>query len=195
MTKEDFLHSQFGFLRSEILARQARVFWTVVIGLLGMPALTYLAVGRDIMIWLALPFLILVVIILFLAEQNAMMRVGRYIREYIEREVDMPMGWETWLESRGQYRLMEKSFIGSFIIIFFLYYFLSISMALYRLWVEASADPSGQYILWLYGAVFAYGLGGFWALANLIHHWRSSVSTTAQMPTQRATGVLGQDVV
>lgn len=192
MTDNDFLHSQFSFLRSEILARQARIFWTVVIGLLGMPALSYLAAGKDIMIWLALPFLNLVVIILFLTEQNGMMRVGRYIREYIERKVDTPMGWETWLESRAEFRLMEKSFAGSFIIIFFLYYFLSISMALYRLWVEASADPSGQYRLWLYGAIFAYGLGGFWALVNLIHHWRFSVSTTAQLSERKTSSTPGQ---
>jgi hypothetical protein len=181
MDNKDFLHDQLVFLRNEILARQARVFWTVIIGLLGMPALTYLAVGADMLVWLALPFLVLVVIILFLSEQNAIMRAGRYIREHIEIQMGQSMGWEAWLESHAEFRLMEKNFIGSFIVIFFLYYFLSIGMALYRLSVEATADPSGQYVHWLYGAVFAYGLGGVWALSNLIQHWRSSVSTTPRL--------------
>jgi hypothetical protein len=182
MDNEDFLHDQFVFLRKEILAREARVFWTVIIGLLGMPALTYLALGGDMLVWLALPFLILVVIILFLAEQNAIMRAGRYIREHIEVQIGQSIGWEAWLESHAEFRLMEKNFVGSFIVIFFMYYFLAIGMALYRLWVEATADPSGQYWRWLYCAAFAYGLGGIWALSNLIQHWRSSVSTTPRLP-------------
>jgi hypothetical protein len=55
-------------------------------------------------------------------------------------------------------------------------------MALYRLWAEAANDPSGQYLRWLYCALCAYGLGGIWALLNLIQHWRSSVSTTPRLP-------------
>ena len=181
MDHSEFQEKQFYFLRREIEARQTRLFWTVVIGLLGMPALTYLAKDADTLAWLAIPFLMLVIIVLFLAEQHAMMRCGRFIREQIEGAPDLAPGWECWLESRPQYRLMERNFVGCFIVIFFLYYFLAISMALYRLWAEVVHDPSGQYLYWLYGALVAYTIGALWAMLNLLHHWRSTVSTSADV--------------
>lgn len=181
MDKSEFLKEQFLMLRREIESRQLRLFWTVVIGLLGMPTLTYLAKDADTLAWLAIPFLMLVVIVLFLAEQNAMMRCGRFIREKVEGSPDLAPGWESWLESRREYRLMERNFVGCFIVIFFLYYFLAIGMALYRLWAEVSADPSGQFRYWLYGALVAYAIGAFWAVLNLVHHWRFSVGTSANV--------------
>ena len=181
MDASEFLKEQFLVLRREIDARQTRIFWTVIIGLLGMPTLTYLARDADALAWLAIPFLVLVIIVLFLAEQNAMMRCGRFIREKIESNPDLVPGWEFWLESRQEYRRMERNFVGCFIVIFFLYYFLAMAMALYRLWGEVTNDPSGHYRYWLYGTLVAYAIGALWAILNLIHHWRFSVSTTANM--------------
>ena len=184
MNQPEFIKEQFLVLRREIEARQARLFWTVVIGLLGMPTLTYLAKDADTLAWLAIPFLMLVIIVLFLAEQNAMMRCGRYIREKVEGNPELAPGWECWLESRPEYRLMERNFVGCFIVIFFFYYFLAIGMALYRLWAEVSNDPSGHYRYWLYGALVAYAIGALWGMLNLIHHWRFSVSTTTEVKTR-----------
>ena len=84
MTREDYLTHQFMTLRREIEGQQIRVFWIIMIGLLGMPAVGYFLLSATTPIWLVLPFFVLVLIILYLAEQNHMVRAGRYIREYIE---------------------------------------------------------------------------------------------------------------
>ena len=177
MDQDESVSHQFKALRHEILARQIRIYWTVVIGLLGMPALTFFASDAHTLSMLALPFLVLVIIILFLTEQNAMMRCGRYIREHIEPKLSVDPCWEAWLESRPEYRMMEKNFVGSFIVVFFLYYFLSIATALYKLWEDVNADPSGHATYWLYGALVAYAIGAIWGVVNLFSHFRQSVST------------------
>lgn len=185
MDSKDFLREQFLVLRREIEARQTRLFWTVVIGLLGMPAITYFARDAETLAWLAIPFLMIVIIVLFLAEQNAMMRAGRFIREKVEGRFDRSDGWEGWLESRAEFRLMERNFVGCFITIFFLYYFLAVGMAIYRLWGEVALDPSGHYLYWFYGACVAYAVGALWAVINLIHHWRFTISTSADLPADQ----------
>jgi hypothetical protein len=127
-----------------------------------------------------LPFLVLIIIVLYLAELNAMMRAGRYIREHIETRVAGAPGWEGWLESRGEFRLMEKHFSACFILVFFAYYFLAIGIAIMRLMQDAADDPSGMYQYLLYGGIVAYAVGGLWAVSTLLHHWRSSLSTSAK---------------
>jgi hypothetical protein len=177
MNREEFLTAQYHALRSEIDQRQMRMFWTATLGLLGVPVLTYLAADTQRMVWLLMPYFVLVVLLLFIKEQNGMMRAGRYIREQIEGNIEHQPGWEAWLESRNEWRMMEKHFFACFILVFFLYYFLTIGMAIYRLAGIAGADPTGLYNYCLWGAVATYLLGGIWALSTLLHHWRSSVST------------------
>ena len=178
MDAKHFAAEEFKSLREEIRSRQMRAFWTVVIGLLGVPALTYLAGDANMQLWLALPFFVLVIIVLFLSEQNAMMRAGRYIREVIETHTGFTPGWEAWLETGREHRVMEKHFVAGFISVFFLYYFVSIAMALNRLWVTAMAEETGHYWYWFYGAAGAYVIATLWGLATLVQHWKSSVSTT-----------------
>lgn len=183
METRDFLLQQFMALRQEIQARQSRAFWTAVIGLLGVPILSYQAMGAATIVWAIMPFFVLVVIALFLTEQNEMMRCGRYIREHIEPRLEFAPGWEAWLESRSEYRVMEKHFFACFIIVFFVYYFLSIGVALERLWGMASADQSGLYWSYVYGALGAYLFCTIWLIATLLQHWRSSVSTASKAQT------------
>ncbi|MFQ5501857.1 MAG: hypothetical protein ACE5EQ_06095 [Phycisphaerae bacterium] len=187
MDQNEFLREQFLSLRREIQSRQARIYWTAIIGLLGVPMLTYFAADKGSLVWLILPYFVLVVILLFMAEQNAMMRAGRYIREEIEPALGKSDGWEAWLESRGELRLMEKHFFACFIIIFFLYYFFSIGLALHQLWLMADSDPSGVYRYWLYGALVCYAIGALWGISTLVHHWKSSLGTSsgaANSPSQ-----------
>lgn len=177
MEAREFMKDQFNALRGEIRARQMRMFWIVAIGLIGIPTLTYFAYDPDKVVWSVVPYFVLVLIVAFLAEQNAMMRAGRYIREHIENHVDGSPGWETWLESQPEFRLMEKHFFACFILVFFAYYFVSIGMAVHRLWGRVATDPSGQSSYWLVGAIATYAIGGVWGLATLLQHWKSSVST------------------
>jgi hypothetical protein len=179
MTSNEFVREQFTALRREILSRQIRLFWTAVIGLLGVPALTYFALGTHPLLSALLPFFVLVVMVMFLAEQNAMMRAGRYIREHLEDKIDFAPGWEKWLESNFEYRLVERHFFACFLVIFFLFYFLTLAAALDSIWVAALADASGIQSYILYGAVAAYGIATIWVGYVVVHYWKSSVSTTA----------------
>jgi hypothetical protein len=179
MNTDSFIREQFVTLREEIKAINARLFWIVVMGLFGVPALTYLALGVREYVVLLVPYSTLVVIVLFLAEQNKMMRAGRFVREHIEPVVGDAPKWEAWLESRTELRLMERHFAACFIVIFFIYYAVTISIAVQRLLRDAAADPSGQNLYWLAGAGITYALGAAWAVSTLVHHWKASVGTTA----------------
>ena len=178
MDKSEFLQEQFLTLRAEIKAIKARLFWIVGMGLFGIPVLTYLASDTSNLALLLVPYSVLVLIVLFLAEQNAMMRAGRFVREQIERHVESAPGWETWLESRSELRMMERHFFACFIVIFFVFYCTTIGMAIQRIMLIIATDPSGQGWVWLYGASATYTLGAIWAVSTLVHHWRSSIGTS-----------------
>ena len=183
MDKREYLSQQFVTLRREIEGHQTRAFWTVVMGLLGIPAISYFLISADIPVWMAMPFFMLVLMVLFLAQQSFMMRAGRYIREYIETQIEYAPGWESWIESRPVYRVMDRQFAGSLLVLFFLFYFLLIGLALNRLFASALRDPaiSGWMVFW--GAAVVYGIATLFALATLLHHWRTSVSTMPEQPS------------
>ncbi len=61
-------------------------------------------------------------------------------------------------------------------ILFFLYYFLAIALALYRLVSAAFEDPSGPGWALVYGAGATYAIATIWGLFTLIQHWRSLIS-------------------
>ena len=180
MDKQEFLKEQFVTLRQEIKATKARLFWIVLAGLFGVPVLSHLAADADALVWLLIPYLVLVLIVMFLNEQNTMMRAGQYIREQVERNIDYSPGWEAWIESRAELRLMDRHYFACFIIIFFVYYFASIGMAMHRFLGHGANDQFGQYGYLTIGAAVTYGIGGIWVLSILVHHWRSSVSTSEE---------------
>ncbi|MFH0982701.1 MAG: hypothetical protein V2A79_14345 [Planctomycetota bacterium] len=180
MENNEFLRDQFMTLREEIKNSKARLFWIVAIGLLGIPLLTYLASKGEFFVWLLLPYSVLVLIVMFLAEQSSMMRAGRFIREQIEMHRGQTVGWEGWIESRPQFRMVDKHFVACFVIVFFLYYFGTIGTAVDLILKKEATDMSGNwtYWYWLGGAVVTYAIGAIWAFSTLVHHWRSSVSTS-----------------
>ncbi|MBK9127554.1 MAG: hypothetical protein IPM13_07105 [Phycisphaerales bacterium] len=176
MTREEYLSNLFATLRREIEGQQKRIFWIIIIGLLGMPALGYVLLSETTHMWLVLPFFLLVQILLYLAEQNHMIRCGRYIREYIEPEVGFKPAWEAWLSEHAELRLVDKHFSSCFIVLFFLYYFVAIVFALQRLIDAAQASPSGSGWYWVAAASIAYGIMTLWGVATLLRHWRSLVA-------------------
>jgi len=170
---------QFLTLRQEIIATKARLYWTVAMGVFGVPILTYLASDAERYVWLLVPYSVLILIVVFIAEHNAMMRAGRYIRERIEPHAE-DIGWEGWLEASDESRLMERHFVACFVVIFFIYYVMTIAMAMQRLLSDAARDPSGQYQYWMAAAGVTYAIGALWAISTLVHHWRSTVSTISR---------------
>lgn len=175
MDKQEFLKSHFQTLREEIKAIKTRSFWIVAMGLFGVPVLTYMAQGASKYVSLLVPYLVLVIIIMFLAEQNALMRAGRYIREMVEPQIPQTVGWEAWLESRRDLRMMDRHLLACFTLVFFLYYFMSIGNAMQTLLPDVEHTEAGWY--WLIGASVTYGIGAVWALSTLFHHWRSCTGT------------------
>jgi hypothetical protein len=178
MDKNEFLRHQFVTLREEIKAIKARLFWIVAMGLFGLPVVTYLAASAERSPYLLpmVPYLVIVLIVMFLAEQNALMRAGRYIRETVEPEIAHSPGWEAWLESRSDLRLLDRHFFAVFTIVFFVYYFMTIGMAVQHLWSESQGEPALQW--WTIAALVTYGIGAVWAVSSLLHHWRSCTGTS-----------------
>ena len=176
MDQNDFRTLQFTSLRREIESLQNRGFWVIFVGLLGTPPLSYFLLSASTPVWLTLPFFLLGLIVLFLAQQHHMMRAGRYIRENIEQTTNL-VGWEEWLESRAELRLFDRHSSACFMIIFFAYYFLAIGLAMHRLIVEAADDPSGIYWYGVYGAAAVYLIATIWGFGTLFHYWKSSMST------------------
>ncbi|MCP4247145.1 MAG: hypothetical protein GY778_08855 [bacterium] len=176
MEKDQFVHEEFSTLRKEISATKARIFKTVSLGLVIVPLLTYLAEGQEIeFVGPIIPFVVLLLTILFVAEEQALMRCGRYIRERIEPLIEKGVGWEAWLESQGRLRVMDKCLFGCFVITFFVFYFASVGLALQKLWVSDADGMSGDYRV-IAGSV-VYGIGALWMIFTVLHHWRSCTAT------------------
>ncbi len=180
MDPKGLLRDEFITLREEIKATKARLFWIVMAGLFGVPALAYIASQGDMFVWLLLPFSVLVLILVFLSEQSSMMRAGRYIRERIECEKEMSLGWEAWVESLPQFRYMDRHYVACFVIVFFTYYFMTIGVAIRIILAKEATDMTGGnfYWYWFYGAIAAYAIGAIWAVFTLAHHWKATVSTS-----------------
>lgn len=178
MEENQFLRDQYATIRREIEGIQSRLFWTVIIGILGVPTINYLTWDTDVMIWLVQPFFMLVLIVLFLAEHHQMMRAGRFMREEIEPRLRETPSWESWLESKPEFRLLDRHFFGCFTLIFFLYYAISMGTAIERLWIKATSDESGLFWSFFYAGLVAYFIATVWVIVTLIQHWRSSVGTS-----------------
>lgn len=174
------LRDEFTSLREEIKATKARIFWILMIGLIGVPVLAYLATLAEFYVWLLLPFSVLLLIVVFLSEQGSMMRAGRYIREQIEGKGENAPRWEGWLESRPQFRLADKHYVACFLLVFFLYYFIMVGIVVKLILDKQAADMSvtSIYWYWFYGAIITYAIGAIWAIATLLHHWKTTVSTS-----------------
>ncbi len=177
MDKQDFVREQYLALRAEINDIKARLFKTVGLGLVVVPVLTFMAEMEDVrFVGPIIPFVVMVLTILFVSEENALMRCGRYIRERIEPLIEEGAGWEAWLESQPKLRTMDKQLFGCFLITFFVFYFASAGMAIEKLWINADAGMSGEAKAIAGGIV--YGIGALWMIITALGHWRASTATT-----------------
>lgn len=179
MNKHEFLREQFVTLREEIKATKQRSFLIVFFGLISVPLVSYLAVtNRDALTYAGplLPFLVLIITVLFFAEQNALMRCGHFIRSVIEPSVPETSGWEAWLESRPELRQMDKYFAACFMIVFFVFYFFSVYIALSsELWKSFRLGNKQDY--GLYAGGVTYAIGAVWMVMTLVHHWTYCTTT------------------
>ena len=171
MSKDEFLKQQYLTLRDEIRSSKSRAFFLTVLGTLLIPVIAYGAQASDLTFATAsMPFIILVIMLAFLMEQNSIVRAGRYLKEHVEPHIDGVMTWETWLESNHRLREMDKYFFGSSCLIFFLFYAIG-SIAAVMSW--AQSEWPEQYFY----AAIAYGIGGFWFVVVFFRQWHSRTTT------------------
>ncbi len=170
MSREEFMKQQYLTLRDEIRTSKARIFALLVIGTLLIPAVGYFARESVGMYASAsMPFVIIIMMIAFLMEQNSIIRAGRYLKLHVEPHIDGIVTWEEWLESNSRLRDTDRYFFGSFLLVFFLFYAIGAGAA-----VQGLAEQWPEH--YWYGAA-AYGVGGLWFVIVLIGHWHSCTST------------------
>jgi hypothetical protein len=133
MEKSRFLELEFVTLRKEIEEANTRAFQLMLGGVTVIPGIQYLAKTFELdAITLGLPMLILVIALLFLAQNLTIMRAGRYIREQIEPFIPDIVGWEAWLEKAEQgpgRRIYDKLLTNSFYLLYLMYYCFSVYLA------------------------------------------------------------------
>jgi hypothetical protein len=180
MDKHDFVLQQFLALRREIESTKKRLFKTLCLALVIIPGVTFLAELPEID-WVGplVPFVVLVLTILYVADEHGLMRCGRYVRERIEPLIEEGAGWEAWLESQPHLRQMDKYLLGCFLITLFVFYFGSVGVAITKLWTaEDTAAMTGGGKAIAGGVV--YLIGAIWMIITVAHHWRSCTTTTAK---------------
>lgn len=173
MDRETFLCEQFRTLREEIRETKARIFKTLAFGVAVVPAAQFLAQSYDLEIVLySTPLLVIVIALLYLSENHALMRCGRYILHEIEPHISGVVGWEAWLERKGPYdpRTVDKFLAICFYLLFFVYFTGSVFIA-----TKTAYANLGQ----IAGTVFLgiYIVIGGWFLIFLFKNSKTSTHT------------------
>ena len=158
MDKADFVKNRFLTLRKEIEDSKNRVFQTMGFGLVVVPGSHFLAQAYKIdTVTLSLPVLVLVVALVYLSENSAIMRCGRYIKLEIEPQFAGVVGWEKWLEVKSSYdtRDVDRHMSYAFYLLFLVYFagsvFIATRFASSELGLLAAAGLLGTYIALVYG--------------------------------------------
>ncbi|MFQ5490492.1 MAG: hypothetical protein ACE5GE_07200, partial [Phycisphaerae bacterium] len=111
MGDNNLIKEEFLALRSEIDQTKKRAVRTVWLGLTVVPVLTFMAEMPDVQfVGPLIPFVSMVLTILFVSEEHALMRCGRYIRERIDPRLEEGAGWESWLEAQPDLRTIDRYF-------------------------------------------------------------------------------------
>lgn len=185
LEKQSFLLMEYESLRGEISVAKRNMFQLTVGGAAIIPAAQSLSLTFSIdAITLALPLIVVVLVLLFLAENHTMMRAGTYILENIEPVIQEKGGWETWLASSDKLsttRSVDKMVVFSFSILTSCYFVASFVLA----WKHAEKlfGQQGQYLLG--GAYASIGL----VLASLLY---SKAQTSTISTKNRSTSLPGE---
>lgn len=162
--KEEFLFLEFQTLREEIKETKSRMFLIMNFSLTVVPTATLVADKYQIsFLYIAMPFIVMAVSMLYLSENQAMMRCGRYIKKHIEPEIGEVMGWEQWLsiEHPDDRRRSDRFLSYFFVSIFFVYYVASSSITVLH-FIFNSPPPVFLSLGVLYTALGLLYLRFFW---------------------------------
>ena len=154
MEKETFILEQFRALRSEMDATKSRLFKLSGVALALVPTAQYISyTNRSLhLLILLLPLLVIALAFLYMSESHSAMRIGRYIRQNIEPQIEDVLGWENWLETKSEYdtRTVDKYSMYCFYILFVVYFLGAAALACakaYELWGGTGFSAAlGSYI-------------------------------------------------
>lgn len=181
MSSDDFSRQQYIALRAEISESKARVFWLLLTGMFIVLAAGYLA-GEHPSAFAnaAIPFLLLALMLSFIAEESNISRAGRYLREIVEPKIREFDGWEHWLESQTRYREVDRAFVVGFSAIFLTFFVISAALTIRQL------DMAGrsQFLIWTLAA--AYSLSAICVVYVLVRHWTASTKPSVDEPVESA---------
>lgn len=176
----DLSEHYFKSLRREILHTRARIYRTLLVGILGTPVLTYYALQESthFMVLLLAPFLVLMILMLYISEQASMMQLGRFIKEKVERgEQD----WEHWLSAKREVA-PEPQIFHTFAFLCVILYVMLVCLAFQRFSsIKGAGNPQGfdlfMFEFWRYGMPVLYILATLWVIFTLVHFWRTALKT------------------
>jgi len=175
MSVEEFMKQQYLTLRDEIRASKARVFMLLVLGTVFIPLAAFAAKEFDATFAAAsMPFVVLVLMLAFVMEQNSIIRAGRYLKDHVEPHIQGVTTWESWLELNANQRDTDRYFFGTFLLVFLLFYGVLTGMAIESL---ATIWQNENYNLYALGG---YVVGALWFVVVVMTHWRSCTRTTTK---------------
>jgi len=170
----DLREKYFDTLREEIKATKARIFVLMMTGIVGSPLLAYFSMQEGSFMQMLAPFVLLLLLVLYLAEQTVLMRAGRYIRESIEQDES---DWEHWVAGL-KLRSAEKQLFALFVIVCLIFYIMLLTPALQNIMAIEYRQPWFEYYFSKFGLPFMYAIGTLWALFTLGRFWRAAISTS-----------------
>lgn len=149
MDETKFIELQYLALRKEIENSKENMFKLAIGGGAAVPAAQYVAQVYSIgTITMALPLVVVVLVLLFISENNAVMRAGSYVLQEIEGRYAGVRGWETWLMdsslSDGT-RTVDKLVVFAFSVLASSYFVVSVIMA--ARYALQEFGEKGQYLL------------------------------------------------
>lgn len=182
---DQFLELQYITLRKEIEETKARTFRIIIGGATIVPAAQFIAQTYNIAtLSLLLPVLVIIITLLFLAENHALMRCGCFIRLHIESTVAEVKGWETWLESTHELddrRTVDRYLNYSFFLLSGLYYIASVTLA-------GELAHSRYGLVGLSVTLGVYVALGIWMATLLIRQVKATTTTRYEVLFEKNPG-------
>lgn len=193
-----FFELQYTTLRKEIEDTHSRMFTLLIGGSALVPAAQFVSEAfKAGIVLFALPFLVVILVLLFLSQNIAIMRCGQFIRECIEPQANGIQGWEAWEEETKEKnqpidrRVVDKLVMLSFYALFGVYYIVSSYLG-----VKAVAGFVHEVSSRFLDSVGSYGLAasacfitlaiylslGRWTVRLLLRLGRESTSTENRGP-------------
>ncbi|MEM8782807.1 MAG: hypothetical protein AAGE65_08100 [Planctomycetota bacterium] len=172
----DLRRDYFLTLRDEIRATKARIFIILMLGVVGAPllALCSLMTDAQLLVMMA-PMAVLLLLVLYLAEQNVLMRAGRYIRDHVE---GLDADWERWV-GKQNFRSAERQLFAMFVIIGLAFYVILLVPAVQLvLAIDTQGVQDYETRFLKYGISVLYVTSTVWALITIIRFWHGAVSTS-----------------